>query len=92
MYIDDEVMSIEDEVIELIDEFNTTGEIDLTKFKRAIFSDYSPGTILEVNESGVVFNYGKMVNTRTEANSTEDRRIEYRYTIHTVEYHSEYQV
>ena len=80
-------MSSEDEDIDLIDQFNTTGEIDLDRFRKAIFSDYSPGTILEVKQTGVVCTYGTIMGAKTVANGRKDGFMEYRYTIETVDIH-----
>ena len=47
----------EDRIIELINKFNTTGEINISEFKSAAFYDYPPDTLLSPSPTGII-NWG----------------------------------
>ena len=70
-------MNSEDRIIELINKFNETGEINISEFKEAAFSDYPENTVLSLSPIGIV-NWG--VVGSVEESSDEFTR---HYTITT---------
>lgn len=59
-------MTVTEEVIKLINQFNETGEIDESKFFEAVVPDFEPGHAYVVDLKGNVIDIGWVQETRVE--------------------------
>lgn len=72
-------MTVTEEVIKLIDKFNETGEIDESKFFKAMVPGFEPGHAYVVDLKGNIIDIGWIQETNVE--NTYMGHLE--YTVHS---------